>query len=30
MQFMPSTFGAYGEGGDINSPRDSIYLASHP
>ena len=34
MQFLPSTFAAYGEGGDINSPRDSImaagrYLAAH-
>jgi hypothetical protein len=27
MQFMPSTFTAYGEGGDINSPRDSIMAA---
>ncbi|AGB23445.1 transglycosylase family protein [Mycobacterium sp. JS623] len=27
MQFMPSTFAAYGEGGDINSPRDSIMAA---
>ena len=25
MQFLPSTFAAYGEGGDINSPRDSIW-----
>ena len=27
MQFMPSTFAAYGDGGDINSPRDSIMAA---
>jgi membrane-bound lytic murein transglycosylase B len=27
MQFMPSTFAAYGEGGDIRSPRDSIMAA---
>jgi hypothetical protein len=27
MQFMPSTFGAYGEGGDILSPHDSIMAA---
>jgi hypothetical protein len=27
MQFMPSTFAAYGEGGDILSPRDSIMAA---
>lgn len=27
MQFMPSTFAAYGEGGDIDSPRDSIMAA---
>ena len=27
MQFMPSTFAAYGEGGDINSPHDSIMAA---
>jgi soluble lytic murein transglycosylase-like protein len=27
MQFLPSTFGAYGEGGDIFSPRDSILAA---
>jgi len=27
MQFMPSTFAAYGEGGDIHSPRDSILAA---
>jgi membrane-bound lytic murein transglycosylase B len=27
MQFLPSTFAAYGEGGDINSPRDSIMAA---
>ncbi|MDV3127982.1 lytic transglycosylase domain-containing protein [Mycobacterium sp. 21AC1] len=27
MQFMPSTFAAYGEGGDIHSPRDSIVAA---
>jgi membrane-bound lytic murein transglycosylase B len=34
MQFLPSTFAAYGEGGDIHSPRDSImaagrFLAAH-
>ncbi|UQX12982.1 lytic transglycosylase domain-containing protein [Candidatus Mycobacterium methanotrophicum] len=28
MQFLPSTFAAYGEGGDIGSPRDSIMAAS--
>jgi membrane-bound lytic murein transglycosylase B len=27
MQFMPSTFEAYGAGGDIHSPRDSIMAA---
>jgi membrane-bound lytic murein transglycosylase B len=27
MQFLPSTFAAYGNGGDINSPRDSIMAA---
>jgi len=27
MQFMPSTFAAYGDGGDINSPHDSIMAA---
>ncbi|MET0456112.1 MAG: lytic murein transglycosylase [Mycobacterium sp.] len=27
MQFMPSTFAAYGEGGDVDSPRDSIMAA---
>ena len=27
MQFLPSTFAAYGEGGDIYSPRDSILAA---
>ncbi|HEX2213167.1 MAG TPA: lytic transglycosylase domain-containing protein [Mycobacterium sp.] len=27
MQFMPSTFAAYGEGGDIRSPHDSIMAA---
>jgi Transglycosylase SLT domain len=27
MQFLPSTFDVYGEGGDINSPRDSIMAA---
>lgn len=27
MQFMPSTFAAYGDGGDILSPRDSIMAA---
>lgn len=28
MQFLPSTFAAYGEGGDINDPRDSIFAAA--
>lgn len=27
MQFLPSTFAAYGDGGDIYSPRDSILAA---
>ncbi len=27
MQFLPSTFAAYGEGGDIHSPGDSIMAA---
>lgn len=27
MQFMPATFGTYGNGGDIHSPRDSIMAA---
>lgn len=27
MQFLPATFAAYGLGGDINSPRDSIMAA---
>ena len=27
MQFLPSTFAAYGMDGDINSPRDSIMAA---
>lgn len=27
MQFLPSTFAAYAEGGDIHSPRDSIMAA---
>ena len=27
MQFMPSTFAGYGEGGDIHSPHDSIMAA---
>jgi soluble lytic murein transglycosylase-like protein len=27
MQFLPSTFASYGEGGDIHSPRDSIMAA---
>lgn len=27
MQFLPSTFAAYGEGGDINAPRDAILAA---
>ena len=34
MQFLPSTFATYGDGGDINAPRDSImaagrFLAAH-
>jgi membrane-bound lytic murein transglycosylase B len=28
MQFLPSTFDAYGNGGDIHSPRDSIMAAA--
>lgn len=27
MQFLPSTFAGYGEGGDIHAPRDSIMAA---
>jgi hypothetical protein len=27
MQFLPSTFASYGNGGDVNSPRDSIVAA---
>jgi membrane-bound lytic murein transglycosylase B len=27
MQFMPSTFATYGQGGDIHAPRDSILAA---
>jgi hypothetical protein len=27
MQFLPSTFAAYGQGGDVHSPRDSILAA---
>jgi hypothetical protein len=27
MQFLPSTFASYGQGGDINSPHDSILAA---
>jgi membrane-bound lytic murein transglycosylase B len=27
MQFLPSTFDAYGNGGDVHSPRDSIMAA---
>jgi membrane-bound lytic murein transglycosylase B len=27
MQFLPGTFAAYGQGGDIHSPRDSIRAA---
>ena len=27
MQFLPSTFAAYGDGGDIHAPRDSIMAA---
>lgn len=29
MQFMPSTFAAYGMGGDIHAPRDSIMAAGN-
>lgn len=29
MQFMPSTFAAYGMGGDVHSPRDSIMAAGN-
>jgi membrane-bound lytic murein transglycosylase B len=29
MQFLPSTFAAYSQGGDIYSPRDSIMAAGH-
>lgn len=28
MQFLPSTFATYGQGGDINSPHDSIMAAA--
>ena len=28
MQFMPSTWDNYGDGGDVMSPRDSIYAAA--
>lgn len=28
MQFLPSTFDAYGNGGDVHSPRDSIMAAA--
>lgn len=27
MQFLPSTFAQYGQGGDVNSPRDAIMAA---
>ncbi|QLL08798.1 lytic transglycosylase domain-containing protein [Mycobacterium vicinigordonae] len=27
MQFLPSTFASYGDGGDIHSPRDSVMAA---
>lgn len=27
MQFLPSTFASYGQGGDINSPRDAVMAA---
>jgi membrane-bound lytic murein transglycosylase B len=27
MQFLPATFAAYGQGGDIHSPHDSIMAA---
>lgn len=27
MQFLPGTFATYGQGGDVNSPRDSIMAA---
>ena len=27
MQFLPSTFASYGQGGDVNSPHDSIMAA---
>jgi hypothetical protein len=27
MQFLPSTFAAYGDGGDVHSPRDAILAA---
>ena len=27
MQFLPGTFATYGQGGDVNSPRDSILAA---
>lgn len=27
MQFLPATFAAYGEGGDVHSPRDAIMAA---
>ena len=29
MQFMPATWGAYGLGGDVNSPRDAILGAAN-
>jgi membrane-bound lytic murein transglycosylase B len=28
MQFLPSTWDLYGEGGDINDPRDAIHAAA--
>lgn len=29
MQFLPETFAQYGQGGDVNSPRDAIMAAGH-
>ena len=28
MQFLPTTWDIYGEGGDINDPRDAIFAAA--
>ncbi|WP_370495283.1 transglycosylase SLT domain-containing protein [Mycobacterium sp. pR1184] len=28
MQFLPSTFASYGQGGDVNSPHDSVMAAA--